>query len=193
MVNEQLVLSETQCGHVQTRRCPCPAPRCPYCCQTAPGAGLSGIFWDVSSWKQLGHTHKNKKKNLKKRRALCKNNPLVEMLRGRDTPSSARWVTPEVLQDGELSLCTLLPQFCKDPGVQATPKDGNCKVLGFGCCKVLWSLFPLFEWILLLPQLSLLPKEVGCDLEGFPQCPKNVNFFPTFEIHVEMNSPCAVF
>lgn len=62
VVNEQLVLSETQCGHVQTRRCPCPAPRCPYCCQTAPGAGLSGIFWDVSSWKQLGHTHKNKKK-----------------------------------------------------------------------------------------------------------------------------------
>lgn len=94
VVNEQLVLSQTQCGHVQTRRCPSADPRpngaslfLSNATQSrAPSAaahgGMRGIFWDVSSWKQLVHT--------KKICVLCKNNTPMAMRRGRDIPSNER-------------------------------------------------------------------------------------------------------
>lgn len=83
------------------------------------------------------------------------------------------------------------------PGVHSMWKDGNSKVLVSGCWKVLWSLFPLFEWIPLLPRLSLLPEEVDRwetthSLGGFHNAPKKYFFSPS-EIHVEMNSPSAAF
>lgn len=71
VVNEQLVLSQTQCGHVQTCHCPSMDPRpngASLFCQTPLGAGLQllghteawGAFSGMFPHGNSGSTHKNK-------------------------------------------------------------------------------------------------------------------------------------
>lgn len=115
-------------------------------------------------------------------RVLHKNNTLVAMLKGRDTPSNERRVTPEVPQD----LGALSPHS-PSTILQISWEFSPCEKMGIAksWCLAARRCFEVCSHSLnesrCCPGSPLLPKQVdrglGNNLEGFHNAPKNVIFF----------------